>query len=92
MFATIGGVEVGYGDHPSTTELDSHVNMPVAGKHSTTICTSGLQAEVAAYLPDLPSRKIDIVDMACAYDDPFSQKTCLLGLAMPCLYQLCGII
>ena len=69
---------MGHGDHLSTTELDSHANMPVAGKHSTIICTSGLQAEVAAYSPDLPSRKIDVVDVAWAYDDPFTLKTYLL--------------
>ena len=73
MFATIGGVEMWYSDHPLTTELDSHshASMPVAGKHLTIICTSGFQAEVADYSLDLPSRKIDIVDVAWAYDDPF---------------------
>ena len=64
-----------------TTELDSHANMPVAGKHLTIICTSGLQAEAAAYSSDLPSRNIDIVDLAWAYDVPFSQKIYLL---LPC--------
>ena len=51
--------------------------LPVASRHATIVCTSGLQAEVADYSPDLPSQKIDIVDVAWAYDDPFSQKTYL---------------
>ena len=59
--------------------------MPVAGKHLTIICTSGFQAEVADYSLDLPSLKIDIVDVAWAYDDPFSQKT-YLPVACNALY------
>ena len=78
MFGTIWDIEIEYGDHPLATELSSHVNSPVAGKHSPIIHTSGLQAEVAAYSPDLPSRKIDIVDVAWAYNDPFLQRTYLL--------------
>ena len=55
MIANIGGISVRYGDHKSTTELDSHANMPVAGAHSTIISQTGLHAEVATYSPDLPS-------------------------------------
>ena len=78
MMALIGGVNVSDGDHESTTELDSHANMPVAGAHSTIISQTGLYADVAAYSPDLPSRKIKIFDVALAYDDPYTSKTYLL--------------
>ena len=69
---------MGNGDQFLTTELDSHANVPVAGRHSTIICKSGLQASVSGYSPDLPSQMIDIVDVAWAFDDPFTHKTYIL--------------
>ena len=80
MIPNIGGVNVSHSDHKSATELDSHTNMPVAGAHSTIISRTGLYAEVAAYSPNFPHWKIDTVDMALAYDDPYSLVTCLLAM------------
>ena len=42
------------GDHLSTTELDSHANMAVLGKHSTIFNHTGLHAEVHGWSDDLP--------------------------------------
>ncbi len=69
---------MGYGDHISATELDSHANMFALGKHSTIIQWSGLHAEVHGYSDALNSLKIPICDAALAYDDPYTHKTYIL--------------
>ena len=70
---------MGLGDHESVTELDFHANMPVIGKHSTRIQTTGLHAEVHGFFKDLPSiQKVPISDFVMAYDDPYSLNTYLL--------------
>ena len=70
IIANIGGANVRYGDHKLTTELDSHANILVAGAYSTIISRTGLHAEVVTYSPHLPSRQIENIDVALAYDDP----------------------
>jgi hypothetical protein len=63
----------------SVTELDSHANMAVAGKDCNIISTSGQYANVTPFSPDLPMmEKVEIGDVAIAYDDPYSLKTYLL--------------
>ena len=70
----------GNGAHTtSTTELDSHANWAVCGRHTTTISRSGTFARVHGFSKELPSlQQIEVVDKALAYDDPISLKTYIL--------------
>jgi hypothetical protein len=60
------------------TELDSHANMFVMGKHCIVLNDSGLKASVNAYSPGIQPKTIPIVDAAIAYDCPFHNKTYIL--------------
>jgi hypothetical protein len=77
--ARIGGTSIGlYGDL-SFTELDSHANMAVAGKGCTIIAKSGHYVNVSPFSADLSEmEKVEIVDVAIAYDNPISLVTYLL--------------
>ena len=44
------------------TELDSHANIPVVGKHTYVIADTGRSATVSAYNPDYPPKSLSIVD------------------------------
>ena len=67
------------GGEESRTELDSHANMIVFGKHSVILSYSGRHAEVNAFTPDLDKlHRVPIVDAAIAYDCPYSMKTYIL--------------
>ena len=48
----------------SRSELDTHANMPVVGKHAHILADTGKKAEVNAYTPDYDSMTIPIVDAA----------------------------
>jgi hypothetical protein len=62
-----------------TTELDSHANMIVVGKHATIVARTGRHAEVQAFSNECNSlQKVPIVDAAIAYDDIYSGKTYIL--------------
>lgn len=77
--ATIGGTSVGSYGNMSVTELDSHANMAVAGRDCTIISKSGHHATVTPFSSDLPTmERVEIGDVAVAYDDPFNLKTYLL--------------
>ena len=79
--ATIGGASVGLYKGQSVTELDSHANMAVAGRDCTIIAKSGHYATVTPFSSDLPvMERVEIGDVAIAYDDPFSGETFLLVL------------
>lgn len=79
--ATIGGTSVGSYGSQSVTELDSHANMAVAGRDCTVIAKSGHYANVTPFSNDLPSlEKVEIGDVALAYDDPYTCVTSLLVL------------
>lgn len=63
----------------SVTELDSHANMAVAGRDCTIIAKSGHYATVTPFSEDLPvMEKVEIGDVAIAYNDLFSGETFLL--------------
>ena len=65
--------------HGSPTELDSHANMPVAGCGTTVISSTGRHATVTPFSGTLPSMdKVEIVDVAMAYDDPITTRTFIL--------------
>ena len=62
----------------SRTELDSHANMVVIGKHAYIIATSDKTVEVNPFTPDYESLKnVPIVDAAIAYDCPYTMTTYL---------------
>ena len=63
----------------SRTELDSHANMVVLGKHSFIIQWTGKHANVSPFTPDYEAlRKVPIVDAALLYQCPYTGKEYLL--------------
>ena len=52
--------------------------MAVVGSQCTIISRTSLYANVAAYSPDLPCKRIEIVDASIAYDCPYTLETTLL--------------
>ena len=72
-------------DHESRTELDSHANMIVCGKHVSVLANTGQTAHVRAFSPDLPASDIPIVDCAFLYENPQDGMKYIL-LAMGALY------
>ena len=52
--AKIGGTSIGLYSGLSVTELDTHVNMAVAGGGCTIIAKSGQYANVTPFYADLP--------------------------------------
>jgi hypothetical protein len=75
----IGGASVGSYESQSVTELDSHANMAVAGRDCMIIAKSGHHANVTPFSSDLPvMEKVEIGDVAVAYDDPYLLETYLL--------------
>ena len=57
--------DVDQNQHVSKTELDSHANMAVGGKHCTVISDSGKTARVKAFSPDCDTlENVRIVDIA----------------------------
>ena len=85
----VAGVEVGlYDGQTCLTELDSHANMIVLGKHCLVINDSGKTAHVNSFSQEAGSiPSVHIVDGACAYDCPRTGQTYLLvmrnGLSIP---------
>ena len=67
-------------DTPSRTELDSHANMPVVGRHAYIISDTGKTASVSPYNPDYPTKVLKIVDAAVLYHDRFTGKDYILIL------------
>ena len=63
----------------SVTKLDSHANMAVTGLDCMVIATSRLYATVTPFSDDLQvMEKVEIGDVAMAYNNPITLKTCLL--------------
>ena len=66
-------------DGLSRTDLDSHANMVVVGKHAAIINDTDRRAEVSPFNPDYEVlSKVPIVDFAIRYDFPRSVETYLL--------------
>ncbi len=57
-------------DNPSTTQLDSHANMVVVGKHATVFAqVPGTSADVKPFSTDCSKLEfVSIVDVAMPYD------------------------
>ena len=75
----------------SRTELDSHMNMPVVGRHYYIISETGKVADVKAFSPDHKTMQIPIVDAAVQYDSPYDTKSYILvirkALHVPSMYH-----
>ena len=66
-------------DENTSTHLDSHANMTVAGRHATLINKSGKSADVRPFSKDFSKMiAVPIVDVAIAYDCPYSRITEIL--------------
>ena len=66
-------------DRLSRTDLDSHANMVVVGKHAAIINDAGRRAEVSPFTPDYEAlSKAPIVDAAIRCDYPCGGETYLL--------------
>ena len=62
----------------SRTELDSHANMPVVGRHAYIISDTGRVADVSPFTPDYASMQLRIVDAAVQYDCPYDGESYIL--------------
>ena len=65
-------------DEGSRTELDSHANMPVVGRHAYIISDTGRMADVSPFTPDYASMQLRIVDAAVQYDCPYDGQSYIL--------------
>ena len=62
------------------TELDSHANMPVVGKHAYIIAETGKKVDVSPFTPDYKLLTVPLVDATVKYDYPYNGKTYILVL------------
>ena len=62
------------------TELDSHVNMPVVGKHAYIIAETGKKVDMSPFTPDYKPLTVPLVDATVKYDNPYNGKTYILVL------------
>ena len=68
----------GDGHRTGRSEMDSHADTCVAGSNCTMLELTGRTADVEAYSPEYPSKKIPIATVATAYDCPNSGATYVL--------------
>ena len=68
----------GDGHHSGRCEMDSHADTCVAGSNCTMLELTERTANVEAYSPEYPSKKIPIATVATAYDCPNSGATYVL--------------
>ena len=54
----------------SCTELNSHANMPMVGKHTYIIDKTGKKVNVSPFTPDYQPLTVPLVDTAVKYDNP----------------------
>ena len=64
----------------SRTELDSHANMPVVGKHAYIMAETGKKVDVLPFTPDYKLLTVPLVDATVKYDNPYDGKTYILVL------------
>ena len=65
-------------DGESHTELDSHANMPVAGREALIVEQSGKTVEVNPFTPDSKPIKVEVVNAIVQYDSPLDGKEYML--------------
>ena len=64
----------------SRSELDSHANMAVIGKHAYILAETGKMVEVNPFTPTCKPIKAPIMDAALQYDSPYDRKSYILVL------------
>ena len=64
----------------SCMELDSHVNMPLVGKHAFIIAKTGKKVDVSPFTPDYKPLTVPLVDATVRYDNPYNGKSYILVL------------
>ena len=64
----------------SCTELDSHANMPVVGKHAYIIAETGKKVDVSPFTPDYKPHAVPLVDATVKYNNPYNGKSYILVL------------
>ena len=64
----------------SRTELDSHANMPVVGRHSFVLAESGKTIDVNPFTPDYKPLQIPMVEAVVKYVCLFEGKEYILIL------------
>ena len=64
----------------SHTELNSHANMPVVGKHAYIIAKTGKKVDVSPFTPDYKPLMVPLVDATVRYDNPYNGKSYILVL------------
>ena len=74
------------------TELDSHENMVVVGRHAYILKSSGRTAQVCPFTPEYESLKeVKIIGAAVVYDFPITEKSFILvfhnALSVPPMEQ-----
>ena len=62
----------------SRTELESHANMAVIGRHAYILAETGKTVEVNPFTPTYKPIEAPIVDAALQYDSPYDGKSCIL--------------
>ena len=64
----------------SCMELDSHVNMPVVGKHAYIVAKTGKKVDVSPFTPDYQPLMAPLVDVMVRYENPYNGKSYILVL------------
>ena len=64
----------------SCTELDSHANMPVVGKHACIIAETGKKVDVSPFTPDYKPLTVPLVDATVKYDNSYNGKSYIFVL------------
>ena len=64
----------------SCTELDSHANMPVIGKHAYIIAEPDKKVDVSPFTPAYQPLRVPLVDATVRYDNPYNGKSYILVL------------
>ena len=64
----------------SCTELNSHANMPVVGKHAYIIAETGKKVDVSPFTPDYQPFTVPLVDATVMYNNPYNGKSYILVL------------
>ena len=64
----------------SRTEVDSHTNMPVVGKHAYIIAETDKKVDVSPFTPDYQPLTVPLVDATVRYNNPYNRKSYILVL------------
>lgn len=91
-------------EEESRTELDTHANMPVVGRHALIIDDLDEEVSVSPFTPDYPAMKAKMVDAAVKYECPYTGVSYILiirnaiyvpsmsnNLIPPFIMRECGI-